>query len=248
MNETSVFPAEVPAPRSDALASSKTLVWDAPVRVFHWLMAFSFAGAYLTAESEHWRLLHVTLGYTMLGLVGFRVIWGLVGTRPARFASFLRGPASVKRYFASLLSRRPEHHVGHNPAGAWAIVGLLALTVFVGGTGWAAYNSVGGESLEGAHELLANMMLALVGLHIAGVVVSSWLHRENLVGAMISGRKFAELGKGIRNSRYAVAALVLAGVLAFWVVQWRSAPASGVANNQDPSLSHVRHSDHDNDD
>ena len=88
MSETSVSPADVSATPA---SSRKVLVWDAPVRVFHWLMVASFAGAYLTAESERWRLLHVTLGYTMAGLVAFRIVWGLVGTRHARFASFVRG-------------------------------------------------------------------------------------------------------------------------------------------------------------
>ena len=83
MNTTSVSGVEVAC----AASERKTLIWDAPVRVFHWLMVLSFAGAYLTAESERWRLLHVTLGYTMAGLVGFRILWGLVGTRHARFTA-----------------------------------------------------------------------------------------------------------------------------------------------------------------
>jgi cytochrome b len=124
---------------------SKILVWDAPVRVFHWLMVFSFAGAYLTAESERWRLIHVTLGYTMGGLVAFRIVWGLIGTRFARFSSFVRGFATVKRYVVSLLDGKPEHHVGHNPAGAVAIVLLLLSSLVIVATGWAAYNEVGGN-------------------------------------------------------------------------------------------------------
>ena len=142
MNETFASRAEAAA---DAPASRKVLVWDAPVRVFHWLMVGSFFGAYLTAESERWRLLHVTLGYTMLGLVVFRIVWGLVGTRHARFASFVRGPAAVLRYLRSLLSGRPEHHVGHNPAGGLAILALLALTLAVAATGWAVFNDTGGS-------------------------------------------------------------------------------------------------------
>src|SRR6476619_3658006 len=82
------------------------LVWDAPVRVFHWLMVLAFAGAYLSAESERWRLLHVTLGYTMAGLVAFRIVWGLVGTRHARFSRFVRGPAAVAGYVRGLIQRR----------------------------------------------------------------------------------------------------------------------------------------------
>ena len=93
-------------------------------------MGLLFAGAYLTAESERWRLLHVTLGYTMAGLVGFRIFWGLVGTRYARFSSFLRGPQAIARYLKSLVSGKPEHHTGHNPAGALAILEFLALTAF----------------------------------------------------------------------------------------------------------------------
>jgi cytochrome b len=83
---------------TDSNEQTKILVWDAPVRVFHWLMVLSFAGAYLTAESERWRLVHVSLGYTMAGLLVFRILWGLLGTPYARFSSFVRGPAAVARY------------------------------------------------------------------------------------------------------------------------------------------------------
>ena len=122
MNTPSASPADSAAaePR-DTPSVRKVLIWDAPVRVFHWLMVLSFAGAYLTAESERWRLTHVTLGYTMAGLVAFRVLWGLVGTRHARFSSFVRGPAAIARYLRGLVGGRPEHHAGHNPAGALAI-------------------------------------------------------------------------------------------------------------------------------
>ena len=205
------------------------LVWDAAVRVFHWLMVLCFAGAWLTADSERWRLLHVTLGYTMAGLVGFRLIWGLVGTRHARFASFVRGPAAVGRYLRSLLRGTPEHHVGHNPAGALAIVALLTLTVAAAATGWAAYNEVGGEWLAEVHEAAANLMLAAVGVHLAGVVVSSWLHRENLVAAMLHGRKPGPAREGIARARWSVATVMIAGVLGFWWTQWADAPTAGQA-------------------
>src|SRR5664279_4256436 len=110
---------------TDSTTKTKIMVWDAPLRVFHWLMALSFAGAYVTAESEHWLLVHLTLGYTLGGLVAFRILWGLMGTRYARFGSFIRGPSAVLRYGSTLLNGKPEHHVGHNPAGAVAIVLLL---------------------------------------------------------------------------------------------------------------------------
>ena len=103
------------------------LVWDLPTRAFHWLLAINFVGAFVTGDSERWRDLHVMFGYTMLMLVGFRIAWGFAGTRYARFGSFAFGPGRVASYLRSLLRSRPEHHVGHNPAGSWAIWSLLAL-------------------------------------------------------------------------------------------------------------------------
>ena len=223
MNTVSTSRADGP---SNTATRKPILVWDAPVRVFHWLMVLSFAGAYLTAESERWRLLHVTLGYTMVGLVGFRILWGLIGTRHARFASFVRGGAAVMRYVRSMLAGRPEHHVGHNPAGALAIVALLVLTLIVAASGWATYNEVGGKWFEELHEGVANLMLAVVGVHVAAVVLSSWLHRENLVGAMISGRKPGLPRDGVRSAWRSVAALMLVGVLGFWWLQWQGAPST----------------------
>jgi cytochrome b len=224
MNTESASRAE----KNAAGAPTRVLVWDAPVRVFHWLMVLSFAGAYLTAESERWRLLHVTLGYTMAGLFAFRLLWGLVGTRHARFASFVRGPAAAMRYLRSLLRRQPEHHAGHNPAGALAIVALLLLAAAVTGSGAAMDFGLAGHWLEEAHEAAANIMLALVAVHVVAVIASSWLHRENLVRAMVSGRKRARPPEAIRGAWRGIAALLLAAVLGFWWLQWQDAPAGGI--------------------
>lgn len=207
-------------------AGRSVLVWDAPVRVFHWLMVLSFAGAWLSAESERLRLLHVSLGYTMAGLVAFRLVWGFMGTRHARFASFVRGPAAVKRYLRSILSRHPEPHVGHNPAGALAIVALLALTLVLTASGWANYNEFGGNLMEGLHEVLANGMLLLVGVHVAAVLLSGWLHRENLVRSMLTGHKSGRPQDAIRSAWRTVAVLMVLGVLGFWWQQWQGAPSS----------------------
>ncbi|NRO95270.1 cytochrome B [Paraburkholderia sp. NMBU_R16] len=227
------------ASRVDGKARSsgtvRILVWDAPVRVFHWLMVASFAGAWLTAESERWRLLHVTLGYTMLGLIAFRIFWGLAGTRYARFAAFVRSPAAVMRYLASLVTRRPERYVGHNPAGALAILAMLLMTGAVGASGWAAYTGTGGEWLEELHEGMANAMLALVIVHVVAVVASSLLHRENLIGAMVTGYKSGRTGEGIRSAHRVVAALVVAAALAWWWTQWHAAPP---AQSSNPAAGH----------
>ncbi len=207
-----------------ATDTSKILVWDAPVRVFHWLMVLCFAGAFLTSESERWQLVHITLGYTMAGLIAFRLLWGLVGTRYARFAQFVRGPLAVVGYLQSLRHGRARHHVGHNPAGALAIVLILLVGSALTASGWASYNEWGGHWVESLHELLGNGLLLVVGVHVAGVLVSSRLHRENLVRAMLTGRKLGAPSEGIRRSHVLLALVLLALVLGFWWSQWQSAP------------------------
>jgi cytochrome b len=206
---------ESPAEGGKPGARRRVLVWDAPVRVFHWLMVLCFAGAWLTAESERWRLLHVTLGYAMAGLVAFRLAWGLVGTRHARFASFVRGPRAIARYLGSIVRGHPERHTGHNPAGAVAIVALLALAALTTFSGWATYNELGGRWLEETHEAIAQAMLAVVGVHVAGVIFGSVVHRENLVASMVHGRKAVPPAEGVRSAWRSVAALMLAVVVGF---------------------------------
>jgi cytochrome b len=228
-----------PVSGSHAERPARTLVWDAPVRVFHWLLVFSFAVAWLSAESERWQLVHITAGYTMAGLVAFRVLWGVVGTRHARFSRFVRGPGAALAYFRSLLGPRPEHHVGHNPAGGLAILALLGLILLTTLSGWANYEELGGDWLEDLHEGLATTLLTLVIVHVLAVVVSSALHGVNLVAAMLHGRKPAPAGEGIRRSWRSVAAVLLACVLGFWWFQWqttsapRDAPALAVHEKVD---------------
>jgi cytochrome b len=168
---------------------TRILVWDLPVRVFHWLLALSFTGAFLTAESERVRDIHVLLGYAFLGLLAFRLVWGVAGSRYARFGSFAFGPRAVLAYLRSLLTPRPLHYVGHNPAGSWTIYAMIGLGLVAGASGWAVYDGAGGRWLEDLHEGAANAMLALVLVHLAGVAVSSVLHRENLAAAMLTGYK-----------------------------------------------------------
>lgn len=236
MNANSASRAEAhpgPAPAVHTTPrGERVLVWDLPVRVFHWLAVVCVAGAWITAESERWRLLHVTLGLTLAGLVAFRVGWGLVGTRHARFVSFVRGPRAVLRYLGGLWRGQPEHHLGHNPAGALAIVGLLVVAAALTGSGWLLHQGVAGDALEDVHEAFANGLLALVAGHVLGVVVSSWLHRENLVGAMLTGRKRGDPAEGVRRTgaraAAVVAALMLAAVLGFWWQQART-PTGGPA-------------------
>ena len=245
MSTMSASPAESPARAS---GHERTLVWDAPVRVFHWLMVASFAGAWLTAESERWRLVHVTLGYTVAALVAFRIVWGFVGTRHARFAAFVRGPSAVARYLGALLRGAPERHAGHNPAGALAIVALLVLAALVTGSGWATDAGIAGDALGEVHEALASTMLALVAVHVAAVIVTSVLHRENLVAAMIHGRKRGAAGAGIRRPWRSVAAALVAGVLGLWWTQWSGAPSQGDVVAGLPAVASARHEHRHHDD
>lgn len=170
----------------------RILVWDLPTRVFHWSFALSFAGAYLTAESERYRDIHLALGYVFLAMLVFRLVWGLVGTAYVRFRAFWFKPAEIVAYLRALLSPQPQHYVGHNPAGGVAIFLLLTLGLLISVSGLGLYWEIGDEDwFEELHEIAANVMLLVVGVHIAGVLVSSVLHKENLVSAMFNGYKQA---------------------------------------------------------
>lgn len=197
----------------------KILVWDWPVRLGHWLMVGGFCLAWLTAESETFRLVHVVSGAMVLAVATFRLLWGVLGSRYARFVDFVRGPAAVKDYLASILSLEPAHHVGHNPAGGWAIVVLLGLGILTGLAGWGMYNDLGGNLLEELHEGLATAMLTVVFIHLAGVFSGSVLHGENLVGAMITGLKKGLPDQAIASARPLAALLLLAWVAgaSWWI-------------------------------
>jgi cytochrome b len=202
--------------------SDKMLVWDLPTRLFHWLLAAAFLGAYALSESEPLRGIHAMLGYTAGGLVAFRLAWGIVGTRYARFSGFSLAPRAVIDYLRGLLRARPPHYTGHNPAGSWAVLVLLAGVALTATTGWALLAEVGppslGDALEDLHEFFANATLAMVAVHVTAVIASSLLHRENLVRAMVDGSKRAQ-GSDLpaAGRRRLVGAALLALLAAFWL-------------------------------
>jgi cytochrome b len=196
----------------------RVLIWDLPVRIFHWLFAGSFAVAYVTGDSESWRLVHVAAGTLMAALVLYRLVWGFVGSRHARFAAFVRPPGEALRYLLALIGGRARHHAGHNPAAGYAILALLALALACFVTGWPPYNDWGGELFEEGHEAVANLMLMVVALHLVGVAVGSLAHRDNLVLGMLTGKKLARPEEAIRRL-HVVAAVTLLGCagLALWL-------------------------------
>jgi len=210
--------------------STKVRVWDLPVRVFHWLLAVSFVVAYAIAESDGLRGVHVVLGYTVMALITFRIVWGFVGSLFARFRSFAFSPATAIAYARNTFRHDSRRYLGHNPLGSYAIYAILFLGMATGVTGYMRLNDLGGESVEEVHEVFANVWLAIVILHVAGVIVGSWVHRENLIRAMITGYKDAvqdgNQGENVAGNRAGVLAgrivgiLVLVGVAAFWL--WAS--------------------------
>jgi cytochrome b len=198
------------------MMSNRILVWDVPTRVFHWLLVLSFTVAFLTAESERNRDIHVVFGYILLGLLAFRLLWGFIGTHYARFGSFLFGPGEVVAYLKSLVERKPAHYVGHNPAGSVAIWLLLILGLASGVSGVLVYEEIGGDVLEEIHDVVSYAMLAVVAVHISGVVVSSLMHRENLVLSMITGLKSDGQNEGIKRSYAWLGVIMLVAVVVFW--------------------------------
>jgi cytochrome b len=164
-------------------------IWDPFVRMFHWSLVASFAVAWLSAEE--WRALHEWAGYAAGSLIALRLVWGIVGTRYARFRQFVRSPSAVATYVRDIVTGREARYLGHNPAGGLMIVALIATLASVAVTGWMMTTDAywGVDWVENVHEALASAMLALVGIHVLGVGVASLRHRENLVAAMVSGRK-----------------------------------------------------------
>jgi cytochrome b len=187
-------------------SDSELVVWDPLVRVFHWSLVASFTVAYLSGEGEVLGL-HAWAGYIIGALILFRLLWGLVGPRHARFADFVFTPATVLAYGRDLLRGKAQRYLGHNPLGGAMVIALLVMLSLATVTGLALYGATEaagplarmmrgtrhgfGEALEEVHEFFSNLTLILVALHIGGVLVSSLLHRENLVRAMITGRKRA---------------------------------------------------------
>lgn len=173
----------------------KVRVWDAPVRVAHWALVGSVLVAWITSEfpGKLSAAIHEWAGYAVLGVVALRFAWGWMGPRYARFATFVRSPAETLAYARMLAARSEPRYIGHNPLGAWMIVALLAMAVLAAGSGWLYITDRfwGEQWLEELHGGLSYALLALAGLHVAGVVATSLRHRENLASAMLSGRKRA---------------------------------------------------------
>ncbi len=186
-------------------AESKIKVWDLLVRVFHWTLVTAFLIAFVTEDD--FLSLHVWAGYAVLVTVLIRLVWGFVGTRHARFSNFVTSPKVAYKYARDTLYLRAKRYIGHNPAGGLMIVAMivsLLLTTISGVAiygvaehagpmaGWFSDHSLWENLLEETHEFLSFFTLFLVFIHVAGVVIESYIHKENLVRAMIDGTKKAK--------------------------------------------------------
>lgn len=184
---------------------SRVKVWDLPVRVFHWFLVAAFFVAYLSEDD--FLGVHVWAGYAVIGLVFFRLVWGFVGNRYARFANFVCSPSRLFPYLMDTVHGKAKRYIGHNPAGAAMILLLLFNLLVTSGTGLAVYGAEqhagpladvvrgNGEIWEEVHEIFANLTILLVGIHFLGVVFESWRHRENLVKSMFDGYKTESAAK-----------------------------------------------------
>ena len=190
-------------------------VWDWPVRVFHWSLAACVFNAFFTGESERFSLWHQTLGYVAGGLLAFRLVWGFVGTRHARFASFIKGPQAILAYLFSLRQTTPENHVGHNPVGGVAVLLLMGLTALTAFSGWLMAGGDAPGWQEELHEVAANSLMLVVAIHVLGVVLSSKQHKENLVRAMLTGFKSGPSAMGIQSSWWWLGLLMLVVMAGF---------------------------------
>lgn len=187
------------------------LVWDLPTRVFHWLLVICFTGAWLTSESERLQMIHYAFGYSAVALVLFRLVWGFIGTKYARFSQFIKGPKEMIGHAKGLLGGHQHIAPGHNPLGGIVMLGLMLVILLIGLTGYWTVKEFLGDFMSEAHEAIASFALGLVVIHIAAAVIMSLLQKENLVRAMLSGKKNGLPEQAIRFPQYLIGILLVMG-------------------------------------
>ena len=242
------------APRAATRApAAGRRVIDAPTRMAHWLFAFGFLGAYVTAESERWRLLHVTLGYIVAGVLVFRLLYGLFGPRASGLGVLANRFKGFVTWLRTTVQMRPtaasHWRQGLTVTLGAGIVAMLLLVLPLTLSGYATYEEWGGpwigEWLEETHEFFANALLALVLAHLALIAALSWVRRRNQAMPMITGRTEGQGPDLVKANRAWLAGLLLLAVLAFGAWQWQSSPQGLLP---DSSVTGHRHGDRHGDD
>jgi cytochrome b len=215
------------------MAPTTIRTWDLPTRLFHWTLAGLFVGAFAIGEWADERsptfAIHMLLGLILVAAIAFRLVWGLVGSRHARFGDFLYSPAALLGYLKEAFARRDRPYAGHNPGSSWAIYGLVLLPLALVATGILSQPK--NELFEDVHGVLGKVMLAAVIAHLAGLAFHTWRHRENIALSMITGRRPGQPGDDIGSS-HPVAALVFVALVAGW--------AAVVLRGHDPAARVVR--------
>lgn len=221
----------------------KVLVWDLPVRLFHWLLVLAVAGAYFSGETGgNWLVWHARLGFLIVGLVAFRLIWGFAGSTYARFATFVRGPQSIKAYLSG-----QWQGLGHNPLGALSVLALLGLVALQVGSGLFAFNDdtgfsgpfydlvskTSGDTATWLHHKIIDLLILLVGLHVAAIAFYTRIKKDNLLIPMITGRKETSEGENARGGGFAALLLALLiavgaayGASGLWITKPPPPPAT----------------------
>jgi cytochrome b len=227
----------------DGRAAAPRLVWDLPLRATHWMLVLSVAGAWATHYAgTRWFAWHRSLGYATLVLVVFRIAWGFVGTRHARFASFVRGPGALFDY---LRVRPPRVTPGHNPLGALSVLAMLAALLVQAATGLFANDEITSAGpfygwiapgtsnrLSSLHQANSNLVLTLVVLHLCAIAWYGRVAEQPLVSAMITGRKPASdvpRAEAIANSRTLLALAIVAALAVALALAVRAAPDATIA-------------------
>jgi cytochrome b len=218
-------------------------VWDWPVRLSHWLIVLCVAGSWATHYAGlQWFVWHRRCGYAVLVLVAFRVIWGFVGTYHARFASFVRGPRAIIDY---LRGGAGAETIGHNPLGALSVMALLASLLFQASTGLFANDEIASTGpfygwishrlsnrLTSWHHVNSELLLVFIGVHLLAIAWYTFVKRQSLVRAMITGRKSARLTSAtpsVGRSRSLLALAVVAALAVALMLAIRAAPEASVA-------------------
>ncbi len=222
---------------TDNKDTSTIEVWDLPVRLFHWLLVLAVLGAYISHEAGiEYFIYHLWCGYAVVILVSFRILWGVLGTYHARFWNFLKKPTHTIRYGIDLVNNKETHYTGHNPLGAWMVIMLLIALLAQGITGLFGndeilnfgplYGYVSNEfslKLTSIHRQLFDLLVAAVAIHVLAVTFHLVIKKENLIRAMLTGRKprnQVNSSVEIQSSRLWLAALLVLGLCAalVWLV------------------------------
>ena len=212
----------------------KQLVWDLPVRLFHWLLVIALVAQWVTAEMmDNAMDIHFYIGYFLLGLILFRVIWGIFGPRYARFSNFVKGPGETLNYARALAQKKPPGFTGHNPVGGLMVIATLLIVALQGVSGLFItddvfsngpyYGQVSQETeklMSWLHHNLFNAIMAIAAIHIVAIVVYQRILKYDLVKPMLTGKKETSHQNGITSSKLVLAlviALLVAGFV-YWLV------------------------------